>query len=47
MFFYENILHAPKATKASKTPRAQKRNQTKAQKHKDTTKQKHKTQISE
>ena len=30
-FFYENILHAPKAQKTPKAPKAQRRNQAKAQ----------------
>ena len=34
LFFYEKICHAPKAQKASKVPKAQKRNQAKAQKRK-------------
>ena len=30
-FFYQKILHAPKAPKAIKAPKAQRRNQAKAQ----------------
>ena len=30
-FFYQKILHAPKAPKALKAPKAQRRNQAKAQ----------------
>ena len=30
-FFYEKILHAPKAPKTPKAPKAQRRNQAKAQ----------------